>query len=268
MKGITDQHYLSKDQYRDASHVNRRFQLHDRFSTNTYGWHPWVFDQFKRPLQSRLLELGCGPGHLWAKNAGRIPRQWEITLSDFSPGMLQDARRNLQESSRNFRFVGIDAQRIPFEDETFDTVIANHMLYHIPDRRKACSEIRRVLKSDGKLYATANGRSHLRELGDLIRRFDPGYTPRTGVDEFSLENGWDQLSPWFSNINLVRYDDALIITDAHALVSWAKSWAEAVFPANKLTRLFAFLEHEFTIQGSIHVTKDSGMFVADKGQDM
>ena len=69
--------------------------------------------------------------------ASRIPAGWSITLSDFSPGMLDAAWRNLVVTGRAFQFKEIDAQSIPFEDETFDAVIANHMLYHVPDRPKA-----------------------------------------------------------------------------------------------------------------------------------
>ena len=42
------------------------------------------------------------------------------------------------------KFEEIDAQSIPFEDETFDAVIANHMLYHVPDRPKAIGRNKRV----------------------------------------------------------------------------------------------------------------------------
>ncbi len=56
------------------------------------------------------------------------------------------------------QFKEIDAQSIPFEDETFDAVIANHMLYHVPDRPKAIAEIKRVLKPGGRLIATTIGK--------------------------------------------------------------------------------------------------------------
>ncbi len=45
------------DQYQNAKNLNARIQLHQRFSTNKYGWHRWVFDQFSFPPQSRILEL-------------------------------------------------------------------------------------------------------------------------------------------------------------------------------------------------------------------
>ena len=99
------------------------------------------------PADARILELGCGSGLLWKSSIDRIPAGWKITLSDLSPGMLDAAWRNLVVTGRTFQFKEIDAQSIPFEDETFDAVIANHMLYHVPDRGKALAEIKRVLKT-------------------------------------------------------------------------------------------------------------------------
>ncbi|MBC8235425.1 hypothetical protein H8E77_38250 [bacterium] len=70
---ISDREYLLKEQYRNASNLNARFQLHERFSINKYGWHQWVFDQFDIHPNAHILELGCGQGFLWVKNIGRIP---------------------------------------------------------------------------------------------------------------------------------------------------------------------------------------------------
>src|SRR5437868_570166 len=61
-------------------------------------------------------------------------RACQITLSDFSPGMLQEARQNLAGSPQSFSFQVIDAQSIPLDAGSCDCVIANHMLYHVPDR--------------------------------------------------------------------------------------------------------------------------------------
>ena len=146
MPAISDQEYLSADQYQDASNLNARIQIHVLFSTNKYGWPQWVFDQFDLSPESRILELGCGSGRLWLENLHRIPEGWEITLSDFSSGMLQEARRNLRDSQRRFEFEVVDAQSIPFEGESFDAVIAKHMLFDVPDKTKAFSEMRRVLR--------------------------------------------------------------------------------------------------------------------------
>src|SRR3954453_4717747 len=101
----TDPAYLRADQYRDASNLNARIALHERFSTNPYGWHRWVFDHLRFAPQARLLELGCGAASLWRENRARIPNGWEIFLSDFSPGMAQEARCGLEGSGKEFRYL-------------------------------------------------------------------------------------------------------------------------------------------------------------------
>ena len=264
MPKISDQEYLLSEQYQDESNLNARIQLHDRFSTSKYGWFPWVFDQLHLPPESRILELGCGTGRLWRENLNHIPGGWDITLSDLSSGMLQEARRNLRDSQRPFEFAVIDAQAIPFEDETFDAVMANHVLYHVPDRKKAFSEIRRVLRPDGRFYASTVGRAHLRELYELLHRFDPNADPWGAQvsESFLLENGLDQLSEWFSRVTLHRYEDALVITEARPLVAYVLSSAAKSILAGKELRLIKFVEQELALHNAIYVTKDSGMFEA------
>src|SRR5689334_8720761 len=104
-----DQHYLLNRQYRDASNLQARMQLHERFSTCREAWHPWVFNHLQLRDAARVLEVGCGPGTLWRENLGRIPGGWEITLSDFSPGMLREAAQNLRERQPGFQFEQFDA---------------------------------------------------------------------------------------------------------------------------------------------------------------
>src|SRR5450759_51077 len=96
MSELTDPTYLVGEQYKDATNLNARIQLHQRFSTNKYDWQRWVFDHLSIPHNGRILEIGCGPGELWHRNRERIPEHWDITLSDLSPGMLREAQHNLQ----------------------------------------------------------------------------------------------------------------------------------------------------------------------------
>ena len=65
---LTDRAYLLTKQYRNASNLNARIRLHARFSSNQYGWMPWVFDQLDLSPDSHILELGCGSGDLWLEN--------------------------------------------------------------------------------------------------------------------------------------------------------------------------------------------------------
>jgi ubiquinone/menaquinone biosynthesis C-methylase UbiE len=263
MPNISDPEYVS-EQYQDESNLNARIQLHDRFSINKYGWFPWVFDQLNLAPESHILHLGGGTGLLWLKNLNRVPTGWDITLSDLSSGMLQEARRNLQDRQHHFEFAVIDAQAVPFEDASFDAVIANHMLYHVTDRTKALTEICRVLRPGGRFYASTIGQSHLRELDELVHRFDPSADPWSGdlTDSFVLENGLDQLSEWFSSVTLHRYEDDLVITEARPLVAYVLSGAAESVLTGKELEFVEFVEQELALHGAIYVTKDSGMFEA------
>src|SRR5215212_10659147 len=208
MSKFTDQQYLKTDQYRDSTNLDARVLIHQRFSTNPYGWFRWVFDTLlKLQEDAKILELGSGPGYLWKENVSRIPPGWNITLSDLSSGMVDAAWRNLVVTGRAFQFKEIDAQSIPFEEEAFDAVIANHMLYHVPDRPKAVAEIRRVLKPGGHFVATTLGKKHMQEMSEWMKRASTDKSIEPFSLSFSLDNGLEQLSQFFPQVMLTRYPD-------------------------------------------------------------
>lgn len=264
MSELTDRDYLLTDQYKNASNLNARIQLHRRFSTNHYGWMLWIFDRLEPPPACRILEVGCGPGDLWRDNAGRIPHGWEITLSDFSPGMLQQARDKLAHPRRRFRFQTVDAQAIPYSDETFDAVIANHMLYHVPRRAQALVEMQRVLRPGGRLYAATIGREHLREIHQWVRTIDPHVGSISAADGFGLENGSHQLAPLFAHVSLHRYEDALVVTEVEPLLAYILSGFWTAPSDEQRERLARLIEDKMAAHGAVHITKDSGMFEAVK----
>jgi len=262
MSRISDPAYVSK-QYRDASNLNARIQLHARFSTNKCGWHRWAFDQLDLPPQCRILELGCGPGDLWLQNMHRLQEGWQLTLSDLLPGMVREAEGNLGHNQRQFTFLVINAQSIPFADQRFEIVIANHMLYHVPDRARALSEIQRALRPGGHFYATTVGRDHLRELAELVHRFDPSLACSDvySVEDFTLESGSAQLSEWFSDVIVRRYEDMLVVTEIEPLVEYVASGRDV---SDEWRAGFAEMaEQELASgDGAIHITKDSGILKA------
>ena len=156
---MVDQKTLLSVQYATAGNLNKRLSLHDQFSTNKYGWSRWVFDQLQVPANGKVLDLGCGPAVLWTRNADRVPQDWMITLSDMSAGMVEQAQKNVAEIAGRFLFRQMDAQSIEMEDQCVDVVIANHVLHHISVRSKAYSDIFRILRPGGHLYAATNGKT-------------------------------------------------------------------------------------------------------------
>jgi SAM-dependent methyltransferase len=257
------------EQYQTAANLNARIRLHQRFSTNPYGWHRWVFDQFHLPAQCNILELGCGAGDLLLENRDRIPQGWEIILTDFSAGMLQLAQERLQ-TFHPFRFELLDARSIPyrFESQSLDAVIANHMLFHISDREMVFAEIRRILKPGGYLFATTTGRRHLKEVAELLLRFDRELGSWGNVgDPFLLENGEEQLLGWFSEVKRSRYEDGLKVNEVAPLVEYILSgWTNIA--REKERGLMECVERELNDRGGeFCITKDSGIFTAVRGRE-
>ncbi len=193
--------------------------------------------------------------------------------------MLDTAKENINlrprnTLTRNFTFISTDAQGIEFGDGEFDAVVASHMLYHVPDRAKAISDIARTLKPDGILYAATNGRGHLREIDGFIRSLDPAH-PEHGLARnfsgFTLENGERRLSEYSPKVSHSRHEDELRVTEAKPLTAWILSTITAREIADqieeygfqqKVSKLSETLEREISERGEIHITKDAGLFTA------
>jgi SAM-dependent methyltransferase len=260
---LVDQDYLRTNQYRDSANLRARMGLHERFSVNAQGWHGWVFERIVVPPGGRLLELGCGPGALWQANAELLPGDWQLTLTDYSAGMAREVRDTLARMLPGATIVvaNTDAQALPFADNSFDAVIANHMLYHVPDRLRAFAEIRRVLRPGGRFYAATNGARHMQELNALENGKMPAEAQPFDRLAFSLENGAAQLAPHFANVTLHRYDDALVVTEAAPLLDYIRSMSS--HPGRDDARLAITIADLLARDGTIRIAKDTGMFVVE-----
>lgn len=258
------------EQYKGPANLEARISLHERFSVSQRRWAVWVFDQFDLPVHSQILELGCGVGNLWALNRERIGAGWTAVLSDFSEGMLAKVRAKLAGIDDAFRFAVLEAGDIPFGDGRFDVVIANHMLYHVPDLTQTLGEIRRVLKPGGRLYASTNGVGHMAEMEELTPEEVPFRPVGEVIGQFTLQNGGEKLGRFFAKVELRRHKDGLLVTEARPIVDYSLSrlsiFAGKVQIEEKVRRNFIEkVERMMRKQGGvIQITKDSGLFIARK----
>lgn len=270
VKLFQDSYYLQRNQYRDSSNLDARAELHRRFSTAVTDWQPWVFDLLALKPGMRVLECGCGPGWLWRENVARIPEGCHITLTDLSPGMVAEAEGALAGSGHHFDFQPANIQALDFADDTFDVVVANHMLYHVPDLPQALAEVRRVLKGNGRLIAATNGNKHMKELAALVPdslRQTVASLRMRGQGEmlaFRLENGRAILEPYFDTVELHLYDDGLWITEVEPLLAYAFSMIkpDEDLPETAVAQLRETWAAKIEAEGGIHISKHSGVFVA------
>lgn len=250
------------EQYQNGDNLNARFRLHGRFSTNRYGVFPWIFDQMDVPANARILELGSGTGVMWRSNANRIPAQWRVILSDLSRGILTEGIANIGPSAARMRAVQIDAQVLPFPDRTFDAVVANHMLYHVPEVPRALREIRRVLKPGGGCFAATFSLDNMREFNDAVERFF-GVPMSVAAKHFGLENGAEMMRECFGAVELRRYSDSLRVTEVQPLMDYINSVKRATLAApDKQAAIREFFAAEIRAHGAVNISKDVGLLIS------
>ena len=251
-----------KTQYQNASNISARIRLHEMYSQNQTGWFPWIYHNCKITDGMRILEIGCGDGTLWNENMAKLPQNISAVLSDISEGMLRDVRRRIGSDSR-FSFQAFDCHRIPFVSDSFDLVIANHVLFYCDDIAKVCREVSRILVPGGRFLCSTYGASHMQSSNMAAQEFDSRIQLSGDAlyARFGLENGAELLAPYFSEISTQLYDDALYVTDAAPLIEYILSCHgnQNQYLLERYQDFRRFVEKK-TLKG-FHITKSAGLFI-------
>jgi SAM-dependent methyltransferase len=261
----TDADYLRAKQYKDATNLNARIALHARFARSDEPWYPWLAGRVDWPQDGDVLEVGCGPGLLWVSIAPLLPHL-RLTLTDLSEGML-DAARNAVDPLHSIELVETrtcDAQDLPFQDGSFDVVVANHMLYHVPEPTRAAIEFARVLRPGGVLLAATNGPNHLDVVRDISRQVF-GWSTADFVDRrFGRSNGGAILETAFGEVAWQSHPEQLVCDDPDAVIAYLRSSSAA--QEAEVTRHDALTEAvraRFADAGGVvTMSMDAGCFVA------
>lgn len=248
-----------RTQYATDENLSTRINLHEKYSVNKQGFGSWIFEQYRFEPGMRILELGCGNGSMWAGNIDRLPKGCELILSDFSPGMLAAARENIGEPA-GLVYRQIDIMEIPYEDHSMDAVIANMMLYHVPDIARALAQVRRVLKPGSMFYcATYGENSIMRWLRDVFAVQHLHISMNTA---FTLQNGEAILLGCFDCVARLDYPDAFEITNENDLADYILSLT-AMADLSRLPKeeILSTLAAQKT-DGVIRIPKEYGMFIS------
>jgi SAM-dependent methyltransferase len=257
--------YFRDAQYATPNNLNVRVALHAKYSTAIREWFDWLTDQIDWSDSREVLEVGCGTGLFWRHVPATVGRHLAVTLTDLSQEMVNTATVRARSRTGELQGFVADVHRLPFPDDSFDMVIANHMLYHSPNPSSALREIARVLRPGGTLMASTNGPGHLEELYAVDATvFGSSSARNNNALVFGSISGIDLLQEHFEETVWRRYEDVLLCTEADDVVAYLTSVppGETATP-QQLAALNAEVRGRMS-GGVFVVSKNTGVFIAKK----
>lgn len=261
----TDRKHLTEQSYKTNERLNVRIRTHELYTEPKVDFIPWVLRHMAWRGDERVIDVGCGAG-VYAAKAQKLGSNY--IACDLSFGMVAGVKNASQK-------VNLDVQQLPFAAGTADVILANHMLYHVPDKPQALAEIARVLRPGGTLLAATNSWQSMGEMKALMREA----TRRLGIElddpygtmarHFKLEDGAEILRPFFDTVERHDREAALVFREAQPIVDYLASsndWFEEK-AAGRATWadvepiLWEMLEAHFAEHETFRVNKLSGVFV-------
>ena len=252
------------NQYKDGKNLQTRISLYEKYSINATNYTTWIHENYKFFEGCQILEFGTGTGKDWKDRITDLPSNCSLVLSDFSKGMVDELKSSFG-SNKQVEVMALDIQKTDFEDHSKDFIIANSMLYHVPDIHQAMSEVSRILKSNGTFYAaTAGNKTIFQYLKETYLKTNSRITLPKGIT-FTLENGAESLEKHFKQVEVAKYVNRLEVTDTNDLVDffYSMSAIEGLEESDRAD-IYDYYEKQKNSKGVIAIEIEYGMFIAKK----
>ena len=253
--------------YRRPENLNTRIDLHRKYGQYPRGTDAW-FPLYHFFPGCRVLELGCGTGAMWACHIAALPEGVRLTLADLSPGMVDSARESYAHLPQVETRV-MDIQRLDCPPESYDIVIANAMLYHVPDVPLAIAQVHRALRPGGVFYASTFGQDGMPDFfARQLAAYRSGLRAFAGAGQaFHMGNGRALLKAVFADVVQYTFRDALEVTDTADIVAYLlSSTSFAGLDAGEAPALQAFFDGLRDARGIVRIPRHYGTFVAQKAE--
>jgi SAM-dependent methyltransferase len=206
----------------DRAFVSREYASLDRLERRRLDRTGWLRESGE-PIDTllaaiaearphRVLDAGCGSGALSALVAAP-----SVVCVDQSAAAVQAAR------ARGLEALQADIEQLPYEDASFDVVMSNWTLYHLPDLNRGLREIARVLRPGGRLVGAYNRTGHLNELWQATNCEPPR-------NSFEGHNGTEALRRHFLVVERRDTGGEVLWETRDALTAYLDAYTEMLGP--------------------------------------
>jgi SAM-dependent methyltransferase len=258
---LTDRTYLSRVQYRTDANLAARQSVYS-YQVPKIDLPSAVLDLAALGGTETVAEIGCGNG-IYLAELARRQHAGRVLGADLSPGMLTAARTRAPGSGM---LVG-DAAALPLADAVADVTLAAHMLYHVPDRRAAAREFRRITRPGGQLLVVLNWADHLHELRDLIEAVAVSFGRKAGATSaeyqiMAVDRAAALLAGVFSAVERRVFAAELLIPGAQPVIDYvASTWTAQSLPDPDAFAAAVTERVPFGPDGTFRVMTHSGVLI-------
>jgi ubiquinone/menaquinone biosynthesis C-methylase UbiE len=162
-----------------------------------------ILEALREVGAKNVLEVGCGAGVLTER----------ITKEQGASVIGLDSSQRMVDLTRDRGIPAQlgDVQELPFDDGSFDCVVAGWLFYHVPDRERAIAQCARVLVPGGTLVAATLADDNLSDLWELLG------SPQARQLTFSTTNGAAQLEPFFARVEAREAEGLFVFPTAESM---------------------------------------------------
>ena len=256
--------YLKEKQYKKSNYLEARIAIHN-FGSEQESLHGWVFRHLQITKPVKVLDVGCGTGIFWQENVAKLPAGSIVVLTDFSQGMVDKARQNVK--GNNVSFEVADIENLKYADESFDIVMAHHVVYHAENKDKALKELRRVVKKDGFVTVTSNSERHMFNVYEIGKSLDHNFPTDRIIDSFTEEVADGMLLRYFSQVQKLVSEDLLKVTDMQILLDYVRTGVEPrnIAVASDFYEKYSVIaKKEMDAKGYFGIPKRSPLYICRK----
>ncbi len=272
----TDRGFLTSQMYATDEPLAVRIRTHQKYTEPKMDFTSWVLLHVPWNGDNIVLDIGCGSGAYVEAVCSQLTRGGQLLGADLSMGMLKDLAA--KPLSGKVALINADATMLPLPDASCDVILANHMLYHVPEIERALAEFQRVLRSGGYLVAATNARYSMETLFTEILsacaalQYPCEIPTSVARTRFTLENGSAQIEPFFAGVERDTFESHLVFPDAAPAVAYINSLRHIYGPhlpeGLSWEALMAQVQHQIASAvhalGEYRVAKTSGVFVGKK----